>query len=145
MNAPLTVIVGASIIAFLCFYFVFKLREQERFNTANEIKAPTHEGLQLLLIVFGFLCFLFIAKGVLDMNSPCELVPINQTVVGNTTLTEYGRECYVIPNNTNITFYDFMLLFTGFVGVYLSIHIIAIALFKVRELIKNAKGGRKRG
>jgi len=76
----------------------------------------------LLCSFFVLYLMLLIPKAIIDNPDTCEIVKMNETVVGNTTTYQYDQVCETYTRKTHTIFYQIMLwlirLFVTYIFIY---------------------------
>jgi multisubunit Na+/H+ antiporter MnhB subunit len=116
-------IIATGVIAFLLFYLAFKLEEK-------------HQAIKVLALFFGLYFMLLLAKSALDTRDQCEIVLMNQTVDGNTTLNQYDKVCFTSTNAIFTTLYTTFLWFFRIVYVYMFGFVIYLFLNYFKNGVK---------
>jgi len=107
-------IIGIGICAFLLLFFAFKWDKQE------------HVILHLLTSFFFLILLFLIPTVIISDPADCEIVVMNETILGNVTTFSYGSYCATVTSNTHTIFYKvilwFLKLFCTYIFVYLCWH-----------------------
>ena len=88
-----------------------------------------HFLLKVLFLGFIVGILILIGKVGVDYNDNCAWLVQNSTVSGSTTSYGYDYTCSVNTNNTAQIFYQVLLWFARFIGIYLFFYIV-IAAYK---------------
>lgn len=121
----LALVVGIGIVTFIAAYMLFQLGQRpddESNKEGNEQSNKNYSGtgkhflLQLLLLFFIAGGVLLIGKAGIDQT--CDVVVVNETVSGNTTINSYDQQCFDNQASTALTFYKGTLWFVRLLFAY---------------------------
>lgn len=121
----ITLLVAAIVFACILVYMFFKLKESDNDGEGDVGSAV----IRLLIISLLVGSILVIGKVALDDYNNCAWLVSNSTVSGSVTSYGYDYTCSVNSNNTAQIFYQVLLWFARFIGIYLFFYIV-IAAYK---------------
>lgn len=121
----LTLLIAAIVFACILVYMFFKLKESDS-NGEGDVGSAI---IRLLIISLLVGSVLVIGKVALDDYDNCAWLVSNSSVSGSLTSYSYDYTCSVNTNTTAEIFYEVLLWFARFIGIYLFFYIV-IAAYK---------------
>lgn len=136
-----TVLIGASVVAALSIYIFFKLLEASKSKSSDDglvdEAQKKNDPLTTIFALVWFGVFLFsiflVSKASLDGFNYCAIVPVNETLIGNLTVSDYSRVCFENTNNTGNGFFNL----TNFTLIACSIFLLIAMLWNIFLYIKS--------
>lgn len=153
------VVLGYAVIAFLSLYFFNSLSQgspstrvttprgddvdpldSRRDFTETEIDPMTFAFKFLCVAVF-FISLIGMGNAVMESYDYCNVLPVNQTTVGNLTTLDYSHTCFDNTNSEGLNFYKFVFFIAQIAGLILLIAMIwQLFLFVKRKLWDRIRG-----
>lgn len=93
-----------------------------------------HQVLKVICLVFAFLCMYVLSNHLLSSQNYCEILPANQTTVGNLTTFEYERTCFSYPMSTGLSLFKLMNYLIRILTIYGFFYVGYLIIFYINDL-----------
>jgi predicted neutral ceramidase superfamily lipid hydrolase len=125
-------LIGAGILACIGVYLFINLRPKKENKKPGERDVFSTGFLVIAFALFLFSTFL-IGKSAIDNQDYCSILPSNTTVVGDTTLIEYTRECFVNESETATGLFTL----STYLIIISSIFLLLLMIWAAWQMIKD--------